>query len=126
MLVRRLCSLSGALYRLSGLRAWLSVLTRIDPLTYIVGPMRHAVFNHLTIAAASEQHLSPGITWAGWVVPLGLSLRIVTIIGLGITAAALPEFPYTDEYGKPPTGRSQAARGVTAHLQSPRTPTTTR
>src|SRR5208283_2386652 len=36
--------LSGALYPLNGLPAWLTVLTRIDPLTYIVAPMRHAVF----------------------------------------------------------------------------------
>src|SRR5258707_1830973 len=95
MLVMPLFFLSGALYPLSGLPAWLSVLTRIDPLTYIVGPMRHAVFNHLTIAAASEQHLSPGITWAGWVVPLGLSLGIVTIMGLGMTAVAIAEFRKT-------------------------------
>src|SRR6202167_5061932 len=63
MLVMPLFFLSGALYPLSGLPAWLSVLTRIDPLTYVVGPMRHAVFSHLSIAAPFEQRLAPGITW---------------------------------------------------------------
>src|SRR5450755_1555384 len=62
MLVLPLFFLSGALYPLNGLPAWLSVLTRIDTLTYIVGPMRHAVFSHLSIPALFEQHLAPGIT----------------------------------------------------------------
>ena len=96
MLVMPLFFLSGALYPLSGLPAWLSVLTRIDPLTYIVGPMRHAVFSHLTIAAAAEQHLSPSITWAGWAVPLGLSLGIVAVMGIGMTAVAIAEFRKTE------------------------------
>ena len=38
MLVMPLFFLSGALYPLAGLPGWLSVLTRIDPLTYVVGP----------------------------------------------------------------------------------------
>src|ERR1700736_2822921 len=40
MFVLPLFFLSGALYPLNGLPAWLTVLTRIDPLTYIVHPMR--------------------------------------------------------------------------------------
>src|SRR6202035_6144126 len=47
MLVMPLFFLSGALYPLTGLPGWLSVLTRIDPLTYVVGPMRHAVVARL-------------------------------------------------------------------------------
>ena len=53
MLVMPLFFLSGALYPLNGLPAWLSVLTRLDPLTYVVGPMRHAVFSHLTFRRAA-------------------------------------------------------------------------
>ena len=49
MVVLPLFFLSGALYPLGGLPAWLTVLTRIDPLTYIVAPMRHAVFGHLSL-----------------------------------------------------------------------------
>jgi ABC-2 type transport system permease protein len=96
MLVMPLFFLSGALYPLSGLPAWLSVLTRIDPLTYIVGPMRHAVFSHLSMPAAFEQRFSPAITWAGWQVPLGLSLGIVAIMGLGMMAIAIAEFRKTE------------------------------
>ncbi len=50
MLVLPLFFLSGALYPLNGLPAWLTVLTRLDPLTYVVGPMRHPVFSHLNLA----------------------------------------------------------------------------
>jgi ABC-2 type transport system permease protein len=96
MLVMPLFFLSGALYPLTGLPAWLSVLTRIDPLTYIVGPMRHAVFTHLTIGPAFEQRLSPSITWVGWAVPVGLSLGIVAIMGLSMTAVAVAEFRKTE------------------------------
>jgi ABC-2 type transport system permease protein len=96
MLVMPLFFLSGALYPLSGLPAWLSVLTRIDPLTYIVGPMRHAVFSHLSIAATFQRHLSPGITWAGWLVPLWLSLAMVAVMGLAMMAVAIAEFRKTE------------------------------
>src|SRR6202012_2779858 len=52
MLVMPLFFLSGALYPLSSLPAWLTVLTRIDPITYAVYPMRHAVFSYLKITPA--------------------------------------------------------------------------
>jgi ABC-2 type transport system permease protein len=96
MLVFPLFFLSGALYPLTGLPAWLSVLTRIDPLTYIVGPMRHAVFSYLTMPAAFQERLSPGVTWAGWEVPIALSLGIVAVMGLTMMAIAIAEFRKTE------------------------------
>jgi ABC-2 type transport system permease protein len=88
--------LSGALYPLNGLPAWLTVLTRIDPLTYIVVPMRHAVFDHLSVSPLAVHALSPGITWFGWVVPLGLSLAMVAAMGLTMLAIAIAEFRKTE------------------------------
>jgi ABC-2 type transport system permease protein len=81
MLVMPLFFLSGALYPLRALPAWLAVLTRVDPITYVVYPMRHAVFSHLSISPAANAALSPPITWAGWAVPIGLSLGIVAVMG---------------------------------------------
>ena len=92
MLVLPLFFLSGALYPLHGLPGWLSVLTRIDPLTYVVGPMRHAVLDHLSLSPAAVQALSPGITWGGWTVPIALSLGIVAAMGLGMMAVAIATF----------------------------------
>ncbi len=96
MLVLPLFFLSGALYPLTGLPAWLSVLTRIDPLTYVVGPMRHAVFSHLAVAPVFTSALSPGITWDGWLVPLWLSLGMVAAMGLGMMGIAIAEFQKTE------------------------------
>jgi ABC-2 type transport system permease protein len=88
--------LSGALYPLNGLPTWLTVLTRIDPLTYIVDPMRSAVFAHLPVSPLAVQALSPGITWFGWVVPLGLSLTMVAFMGAAMLAIAIAEFRKTE------------------------------
>jgi len=88
--------LSGALYPLNGLPAWLTVLTRIDPLTYIVDPMRSAVFAHLSVSPLAVHALSPGVTWFGWVVPLGLSLTMVAVMGAGMLAIAIAEFRKTE------------------------------
>ena len=88
--------LSGALYPLNGLPAWLTVLTRVDPLTYIVDPMRHAVFDHLTVSPLARNALSPGVTWNGWLVPLGLSLAMVAAMGLAMLCIAIAEFRKTE------------------------------
>jgi len=100
MLVLPLFFLSGALYPLNGLPAWLTVLTRIDPLTYIVGPMRHLVFSHLNLpplmAGYLSAHLTPAITWAGWAVPMWLSLGLVAVMGLVMMSVAIVEFSKTE------------------------------
>jgi ABC-2 type transport system permease protein len=88
--------LSGALYPLNGLPAWLTVLTRIDPLSYIVDPMRHAVFSHLKVNSQALTSLSPGITWNGWLVPAGLSVAIVAVMGLAMLTIAIAEFRKTE------------------------------
>ncbi len=96
MVIMPLFFLSGALYPLNGLPAWLTVLTRIDPLTYVVAPMRHAVFAHLTLNPLAAAALSPGITWNGWLVPVGLSLAMVAVMGLAMLAIAIAEFRKTE------------------------------
>jgi ABC-2 type transport system permease protein len=96
MLVMPLFFLSGALYPLNGLPAWLSVLTRIDPLTYIVGPMRDAVISHLNVSPLAQSLISPSITWAGWPVPIGLSLGMVAVMGLIMMFVAIVEFGRTE------------------------------
>jgi ABC-2 type transport system permease protein len=96
MVVLPLFFLSGALYPLTGLPGWLTVLTRLDPLTYIVDPMRQAVFSHLSVTPAAAAALSPGVTWFGWVVPLGLSVAIVGLMGAAMLAIAIAEFRKTE------------------------------
>jgi ABC-2 type transport system permease protein len=68
--------LSGALYPLRNLPAWLRILTRIDPMTYAVDPMRRAVFAHLDLSPAAKAAVDPGLTWGTWTVPVPLELGI--------------------------------------------------
>ena len=96
MLVMPLFFLSGALYPLKGPPAWLGVLTRFDPLTYIVDPMRHAVFSHLSVSPQAVQALAPGVTWSGWLVPQWMSLGIVAVMGLIMLVIAIAEFHRTE------------------------------
>jgi ABC-2 type transport system permease protein len=96
MLVMPLFFLSGALYPLRGLPAWLSVITRFDPLTYIVYPMRHAVFSHLSVSPLAAAALSPVVTWAGWPVPIWLSLGMVAVMGAVLLGIAIVEFQKTE------------------------------
>jgi daunorubicin resistance ABC transporter membrane protein len=84
--------LSGALYPLSGLPGWLSVLTRLNPLTYAVDPLRHAVFAHLDVTPALAKAFNPGVTWNGWHVPVQLEVLMVVIMGIGLLAVAIFEF----------------------------------
>ncbi len=96
MLVMPLFFLSGALYPLSGLPGWLTVLTRVDPLTYVVGPMREAVFRQLSLSPLQQRALAPELTWAGWPVPQWLSLGIVAVMGLAMMGVAIAQFRRTE------------------------------
>jgi ABC-2 type transport system permease protein len=96
MSVMPLFFLSGALYPLTGLPAWLAVLTRIDPLTYIVDPMRNAVFSHLNLHRSVVSSLTHTVTWNGWPVPIGLSLGMVAIMGAALLTIAIAEFQKTE------------------------------
>jgi ABC-2 type transport system permease protein len=84
--------LSGALYPVSGLPAWLEVLNRINPLTYAVDPMRHLVFEHLEISEAARRTLDPGVTWFGWQVPPLLEVAIVLLMGIALLGLAARRF----------------------------------
>jgi ABC-2 type transport system permease protein len=88
--------LSGSLFPLSGLPAWLAVLTRINPLTYAVEPMRHVVFAHLDAPPDVLAKLDPGITWGSWVVPIWLDVLVVAALGAAMLAIATVQFRRTD------------------------------
>ena len=68
------------------------MLTRFDPLTYIAPPMRHAVFSRLSVSPAAASFLAPDVTWAGWQVPVALSLGIVAVMGAALPGIAIAEF----------------------------------
>ena len=92
MVVMPMFFISGALFPVAGLPAWLGVLNRIDPLTYAVDPMRRLVFNHLDISQTARAALDPGVTWWGWHVPALLEVVLVLLMGLAMLAVAIWEF----------------------------------
>jgi ABC-2 type transport system permease protein len=88
--------LSGALYPVDGLPAWLEVLNRINPLTYAVDPMRHLVFDHLDVSGTARRTLDPGVTWFGWQVPALVEVGMVLLLGLAMLGAAIWKFARTE------------------------------
>jgi ABC-2 type transport system permease protein len=96
MIVMPMFFISGALFPASGLPGWLTVLNRLDPLTYAVDPMRRLVFNHITISPLARKALDPGVTWWGWHVPAGLEAGVVLLLGLAMLGVAIWEFSATE------------------------------
>ena len=92
ILVMPLFFLSGAMFPVTGLPTWLTVLNRVDPLTYAVDPMRRVVFDHLTMTPAVRARLDPGVTWGGWHVSPLIEAGVVFAIGLLLLGAAIAQF----------------------------------
>ena len=84
--------LSGSVFPLSRLPRWLTALTKIDPLSYAVDPMRRAVFAHSSISRSAAASLNPGMTWNGWRLPTLLELGMVVTLSLLIVAVAVHQF----------------------------------
>jgi ABC-2 type transport system permease protein len=81
---------SGAIYPLEGLPPWLAVLTRLDPLTYAVAPLRHAVLE------AAGHAAEPLVTWGDFGVPIWLDLVVIAVSSVVALALALPRFAHDD------------------------------
>jgi ABC-2 type transport system permease protein len=96
MVIMPLFFISGALFPVSGLPTWLSVLNRLDPITYAVDPIRRAVFAHLDISQAARQALAPGVTWGSWHLPGVFEAALVAIIGFGLLSVAIVRFSRTE------------------------------
>src|SRR5271167_4153705 len=92
MVIMPMFFISGALYSVASLPAWLAVLNRLDPLTYAVSPMRRAVFAHMSISDSARRALDPGVTWWGWRVPTLLEAAVIAALGLVMLSIAIWEF----------------------------------
>ncbi len=88
--------LSGALFPLSRLPAWLAALTKLNPLTYAVDLLRRSVFGHLDLPTSLAARLNPGVTWNGWRLPAWFELAMVAALGSVVLVAAAVQFSRTD------------------------------
>jgi ABC-2 type transport system permease protein len=88
--------LSGSLFPLANLPAWLTVVTHVNPLTYAVQPMRTIVFARLTMSEQTRAALDPGIYWGDWPVPTWLQLGLVAVGGIALLVLATAMFDRTE------------------------------
>jgi ABC-2 type transport system permease protein len=88
--------LSGALFPLRALPAWLAALTKIDPLAYVVDPMRRAVFAHVHTSPAVRRLFGAAMTWDGWRVPVGVELGLTALLAALFLGAAVAAFSKSD------------------------------
>ena len=88
--------LSGTLFPLTGLPGWLTVLTRINPLTYAVAPLRDFVFavQHMPPAAAAK--FSSAVTLFGATLSNAACIGITCAFTVAFLALAITGFGQPD------------------------------
>jgi ABC-2 type transport system permease protein len=96
MIITPLMFLSGALFPLSRLPAWLTIVTHLNPMTYAVEPVRSAVFDRLNMPAEARAILDPGIWWGSFQVPVLLQVGLVVVASLLLLFGAVKLFARTE------------------------------
>lgn len=87
--------LSGALFPLTGLPAWLTFLTRINPLTYAVAPLREVVFAAQDMPAVAAARFSSTLTLFGHELTVWEEVAIVVAYTVVFFALAVRGFRRT-------------------------------
>jgi len=85
--------LSGALFPLQGLPGWMNVLTRLDPATYGMDPLRRVVLSTVLPVEGVERL---GLSLFGSVVPIFVEVLILLAFGILMLAAAVWNFRVQD------------------------------
>ena len=86
--------LSGALFPLSGLPGWMTLLTRIDPASYGIDPLRRVVLSDSGLPTAVIDKL--GLTINGQVLSIPLEAGIMLAFGVVMLAFAVMNFKRRD------------------------------
>jgi ABC-type polysaccharide/polyol phosphate export permease len=86
LVVNPMLFLSGAIFPLDGLPTWLAVVTRLNPVTYGIDPIRRVMLG--------EADAAP-LTINGWVVPIWTEVLIVFTLGAAMLALAVRSFRKT-------------------------------
>ncbi len=88
--------LSGALFPLGDLPSWLTALTRLNPLTYAVDPLRRAAFSGQDLPAAALERFPTGVEVFGRTLPLFADLAVVVAFAAVFFALAARTFGRPD------------------------------
>jgi ABC-2 type transport system permease protein len=87
--------LSGALFPLSGLPSWMTVLTRFDPVAYGIAPIRSAILGGTGLPQAAVDRLT-SITIGDYLVPIGVDVGILVAFSAVMLAIAMRSFRHRD------------------------------
>lgn len=88
--------LSGTLFPMANLPGWLSVLAKLNPLTYVVQPIRAVVFDHVAVPAQARVMFDPSIFWGDWQVPIVLQVLVAVGFTGALVAGGVAVFSRTD------------------------------
>jgi ABC-2 type transport system permease protein len=86
LVVNPMLFLSGAIFPFDGLPTWLAVVTRLNPVTYGIDPIRRVMLESDASA----------VTINGWVVPIWAEVLIVLTLGTAMLALAVRSFQKTE------------------------------
>jgi ABC-2 type transport system permease protein len=87
--------LSGALFPLSGLPSWMTVLTRLDPVAYGIAPIRSAILGGTGLPQAAVDRLT-SITIGDYLVPVGVDVGVLVAFSAVMLAIAMRSFRHRD------------------------------
>jgi ABC-2 type transport system permease protein len=87
--------LSGSLFPLTGLPAWMTALTRFDPVAYGIAPIRSAVLGAAGLPQKLIDHFS-SVTIGAYVVPIWLDMVILAVFGALMLGIAMRSFSHRD------------------------------
>jgi ABC-2 type transport system permease protein len=85
--------LSGSLFPLAGVPDWMAVLSRLNPATYGMDPLRRIVLGAGLPAEATDRL---GLTISGQVLPIGLEALILLAFGVVMLGVAVVNFRRRD------------------------------
>jgi ABC-2 type transport system permease protein len=96
LLLTPLMFLSGSLFPIGGnIPTWLSIATKVNPLSYGVDATR-TLFFHFLPEGGTGGALVGGITWFGWLVPPWMDILIVMGTGMALLTVACVLFSKTE------------------------------
>jgi ABC-2 type transport system permease protein len=87
--------LSGALFPLSGLPGWMTVLTRFDPVAYGIAPVRSAILGGAGLPQAAVDRLS-SVTIGSYVVPVLADVGVLVVFSAIMLGIAMRSFRHRD------------------------------
>jgi ABC-2 type transport system permease protein len=87
--------LSGALFPLSGLPGWMTVLTRFDPVAYGIAPVRSAILGGTGLPQSAVDRLS-SITIGDAVVPVIADIGVLVVFSAIMLGIAMRSFRHRD------------------------------